>query len=54
MNMKMKKKLLSIYATIIFVAISLFSTQISYGQIIVNENFDYPVGSLITTQGWTA
>ncbi|MBL0292685.1 MAG: hypothetical protein IPQ04_00055 [Saprospiraceae bacterium] len=36
---------------IFLLSFSLFST---YGQVLLTEDFDYPIGDLLTAHGWTA
>jgi len=52
--MKMKMYFLKGFIAITFIALFFFITNPSYGQLLLNENFDYPVGSTLTSQGWTA
>jgi hypothetical protein len=46
-----KSTLLIIFATVIF---SFVASNISVGQVLLDENFSYPAGDLITSWGWTA
>jgi hypothetical protein len=49
----MKKTLLLKRITVLFLILTGLWT-ISSGQVLLNENFDYPNGSLLTSNGWTA
>ena len=46
-----KFTILIIFVTVIF---SLVVSNISVGQVLLDENFSYPAGDLITSWGWTA
>jgi len=47
------KNVITILKASLLTVLFLFFTQFAFGQLI-NENFEYPIGSLLTANGWTA